>query len=127
MPGRSETCQVRTMLSLPPSIRVFVCTLPTDMRRSFDSLAAMVEGILKQDPFSGHLFVFRNRNRDKVKVLWWDRGGYAIHYKRLEDGVFRLPESDDGSVELDAADLALVLDGVELADAPERARFAPRR
>jgi transposase len=88
------------VLSLPPSIRVFVCTLPTDMRRSFDSLAAMAEGMLRQDPFSGHLFMFRNRNRDKIKVLWRDRGGYAIYYKRLEDGVFRLPESDDGSVEL---------------------------
>lgn len=115
------------MLSLPPSIRVFVCTLPTDMRRSFDSLAAMVEGIMKQDPFSGHLFVFRNRNRDKIKVLYWDRGGYAIHYKRLEEGVFRLPEAEGDSVELDAADLALVLDGVELADAPERARYEPRK
>ncbi len=115
------------MLSLPPSVKVFVCTLPTDMRRSFDSLAAMVEGIMKQDPFSGHLFVFRNRNRDKIKVLYWDRGGYAIHYKRLEEGVFRLPEADGDSVELDAADLALILDGMELADAPERARFTPRR
>jgi transposase len=127
MPGRSETWKVRTMLSLPPSIRVFVCTLPTDMRRSFDSLAAMVEGVMEQDPFSGHLFVFRNRNRDKIKVLYWDRGGYAIHYKRLEDGVFRLPEADGDCIELDAADLALVLDGMELADAPERARFEPRK
>jgi transposase len=115
------------MLSLPPSIRVFVCTRPTDMRRSFDSLAAMASDILKQDPFSGHLFVFRNRNRDKIKVLYWDRGGYAIHYKRLEEGAFHLPEAEGDSVELDAADLAVVLDGAELADMPERARFAPRR
>jgi transposase len=112
------------VLSLPPSIRVFVCAVPTDMRRSFDSLAAMVEGIMKRDPFSGHLFVFRNRGGDKIKVLYWDRGGYAIHYKRLEEGLFRLPETRGETVEIDAADLALVLDGVELGDMPERARFA---
>ena len=105
------------MLTWPPTVRIFVSTQPTDMRRSFDSLATMVEGLMKQDPFSGHLFVFRNRNGDKVKVLYWDRGGYAIHYKRLEEGVFRLPEADSDSVEIDAADLALVLDGMELADA----------
>jgi transposase len=79
---------------------------------------------MKQDPFSGHLFVFRNRGGDKIKVLYWDRGGYAIHYKRLEEGLFRLPETGGETVEIDAADLALVLDGVELGDMPERARFA---
>jgi transposase len=115
------------VLSLPPSVRVFVCTLPTDMRRSFDGLAAMATDVIKGDPFSGHLFVFRNRNRDKMKVLFWDRGGFCLWYKRLEEGTFTLPEADGDSVEIDAADLALVLDGAELAYAPPRARFAPRR
>ena len=115
------------MLSLPPSIRVFLCTQPTDMRRSFDGLAAITEEVLRKNPFSGHLFVFRNRREDRVKVLWWDRGGYAIYYKRLEEGTFRIPDSDGGPLEIDAADLSLILDGLELDDVPDRARFTPRR
>src|SRR5262245_48816436 len=79
------------MLSLPPAVRIFVCTAPTDMRKSFDSLAALAQTVVGEDPLSGHLFLFRNRQRDRVKLLWWDRDGLAIWYKRLEAGVFDLP------------------------------------
>jgi len=103
------------MLSLPLSIRVYVCMQPTDMRRSFDGLSAMTEHLLRQNPFSGHLFVFVNRRGDRLKILWWDRGGYVIYYRRLEEGTFQLPLSDGDAVEIDASELAMILDGVDLA------------
>lgn len=79
------------MLSLTGGIRVFVCTQPADMRRSFDGLCGMVENIVQQDPLSGFLFVFRNRNRDRLKILFWDTDGFVIWYKRLEEGTWQLP------------------------------------
>ena len=114
------------MFSLPQSVRVYVCTQSTDMRRSFDGLAAMAEHVLRQDPFSGHLFVFVNRRGDRLKVLWWDRGGYVIYYRRLEEGTFQLPATDDDSVEIDATQLAMILDGVDLA-AERLPRYTPTR
>ena len=101
------------MLTLPPSVRMFVCTQPTDMRRGFDGLSTMVEQVLKQDPFSGHLFVFRNRRKDRIKVLYWDRDGYALWYKRLEKGVVCFPDGLADGAELRASDLALLLDGID--------------
>ena len=80
------------MLNLPGSVRVFLCMLPADMRWPFDSLARLVKDLLAEDPLSGHLFVFRNRRGDRVKILYWDRDGYAIWYKRLEQGIFRFPK-----------------------------------
>jgi len=116
------------MLTWPPSVRVFLSRAPTDMRRSFDTLAAMVREVLKQDPLSGHLFVFLNRPRDRVKILFWDRSGYALWYKRLEQGVFRLPESRDASdVEIDATELALILEGIDLSKAERGKRYSLRR
>jgi transposase len=115
------------MLNLPPSVRIFLSTQPADMRRSFDGLAAMVEGVLRADPWSGHLFVFRNKRGDRVKILWWDRSGYALWYKRLEQGVFCFPSSNASSVEVEAAELALLLEGIDLAGAKRRSRFVPRR
>jgi len=114
------------MLSLPPSVRIFICTEAADMRRSFDGLAAMAKQIIGRSPFTGHLFVFRNRKKDRVKILWWDRAGFCIWYKRLEKGVFRFPEGDGQSVEVEAADLALLLEGIDLAGANRRKRFEPR-
>lgn len=111
------------MLSLPPSVRVFLCLLPGDMRWSFDSLARLVESVLAEDPLSGHLFVFRNRRGDRVKILYWDRDGYALWYKRLEKGVFRFPAHDADSLEVSAADLALVLEGIDVTRVKRQKRF----
>jgi len=79
------------VLSISRTTRVFLATAPTDMRKGFDGLFALVENVIREDPFSGHLFVFRNRKRDRLKVLWWDRDGLAIFYKRLESGSYQFP------------------------------------
>lgn len=112
------------MLTLPPSTRVYVATAPTDMRRSFDGLMGLVRDFLGGDPLSGHLFAFRNRAGDRLKVLWWDRDGLAIFYKRLEEGTFAFPAAtgDAPQVEMTAADLQLVLQGID----PTRVKRARR-
>ena len=110
------------MLSLPPSVRVFVCTTPTDMRKSFDGLCALVESALKQDPFSGHLFVFLGRRRDKMKILYWDRVGFSLLYRRLEEGTFRMPERG----EIGSRELLMMLEGLDVAEVRER-RWYQRR
>jgi len=102
------------MLSLPPSVRIFLCTQPTDMRHSFDGLAALTREVLKQDILSGHLFVIFNGRRDRTKILYWDRSGLALWAKRLERGVFTLPMAHEPSVVLSAAELALILEGLDL-------------
>src|SRR5262249_58206172 len=79
---------VGRMLSLPPAVRIFLCTQPTDMRKSFDTLAALVRDVLAGDPLSGHLFVFRNKLGDRLKLLFCDSDAYAIHSKRPDDGRF---------------------------------------
>ncbi len=115
---------------LPSSVRVFVCLTPADMRRSLDGLAALTREILHEDPLSGHLFVYFNRRRDRVKVLLWDRSGLALYYKRLEKGTFRLSAfegSGSQRAEIDPAELALILEGIELANAKRRPRFSLNR
>ena len=112
------------MLILPPSVRIYLCTVPADMRRSFDGLATMTEEILQRNPLSGHLFVFRNRRGDRVKILYWDRSGYCLWYKRLEKGTFHFPSSPGEAVEVGMADLALILEGIDLRGARRRKRFA---
>jgi transposase len=112
------------MLTLPPSTRVFVATQPADMRRSFDGLMALVRDFLGEDPLSGHLFVFRNKAGDRLKVLWWDRDGLAIFYKRLEEGSFSFPKSRDAArLEMSAADLQLVLQGIDPAKVSRAKRY----
>lgn len=115
------------MLTLPPSTRVFVATQPADMRRGFDGLLALVRDFLgHDDPFAGHLFVFRNKRGDRLKVIWWDRDGLAIFYKRLEDGCFTLPAAADDSrqIEMTAADLQLILQGIDPAKVPRAKRYS---
>ena len=111
------------MLSLPPSVRVFVATMPVDMRRGFDTLAQMARTVFDQDPLSGHLFVFWSRRRDRVKILHWDRDGLALWYKRLEEGSFRFREDASGGMELSVPDLMLVLDGVDLSTVKRSRRY----
>lgn len=109
---------------LSPAVKIFLCTQPADMRRSFDKLAEMTRTVLAQDPLSGHLFVFFNRPRDRVKILFWDRSGFCLYYKRLEEGYFRPLESRR---EINAAELTLILEGLELADAKRQKRFSLSR
>ena len=105
------------MLSFPAAIKVYLCTVPCDMRRSFDGLSMMAEHVIHCDPFSGHLLVFCNRRTDRLKILYWDRDGWAVWYKRLEMGVFKLPRVEQGarSVELRASELAMILDGIDVS------------
>jgi transposase len=112
------------MLSLPLPVRIFLCTQPADMRRSFDGLAQLVREFLGADPLSGHLFVFRSRRGDRLKLLYWDTDGLAIWYKRLEKGTFRFPAADAGhGVEIRAADLTMLLDGVDLGSVQRQQRY----
>ena len=111
------------MLSLPPSVRVFVARAPVDMRRSIDGLAAAVIDVVDEDPQSGHFFVFFNRRRTHVKCLVWDRSGYWVHYKRLEHGRFRVFDrvgEKDGAFQLQAHELFLVLEGIDLRGSRRR-------
>ena len=113
------------MLSIPPSVRIFLAVEPADMRKSFDGLSALVEGVIQASPYCGHLFVFRNRRGDRMKILMWDRSGFWIFYKRLEKGSFRFPSGPEASVEVEAADLMLLLEGIELAGVRRRPRWTP--
>jgi transposase len=113
------------MLSLPLPVRIFLCTQPADMRKSFDGLAQMVREFLDTDPLSGHLFVFRSKRGDRLKLLYWDTDGLAIWYKRLEEGTFRFPvaSADGHGIEIRAADLTMLLDGVDLESVKRRKRY----
>jgi transposase len=113
------------MLSLASTLRIFLATAPADLRKGFDGLSQLVRELIDQDPLSGHLFVFRNRRRDRVKILYWDRDGFALWYKRLEKGTFRFPEAKDGRVEVTPAEMAAVLEGIDLTRARRLPRFAP--
>ena len=121
------------MLSLPSlgdldqglRVRVFLCTSPTDMRKGFDTLAVLVREGLGYDPMSGHLFLFVGRRKDRLKILYWDRDGWALWYKRLEQGTFRMPvaKPDTASIELKASELAMLLEGIDLRSIKRRKRF----
>jgi transposase len=115
------------MLAFPPTVQMYLCVVPIDMRRSFDGLAEMVRKYLGQDPMSGHLFVFRNKEEAKVKILYWDRDGYAIWYKRLERGTFRIPAGVDAAVEIDATAFAMLMHGVDAKEVRKQKRYIPAR
>lgn len=106
-------------------VRVFLCTSRTDMRKGFDTLAVLVRDGLGYDPLSGHLFLFVGRRRDRLKILYWDGDGYALWYKRLEKGTFRMPvaKPDAASIELKASELAMLLEGIDLGSIKRRKRF----
>ena len=115
------------MLGLPPSVRIYFATEPTDMRKGIDGLRALVEGTLRHDPYDGHLFVFVGKSRDKLKILFWDRNGFVLYMKRLEKGRFQLPTIDARrkQVDMDPAQLAMLLDGIDL-NARRLGRWNPR-
>lgn len=101
------------MIVIPPSMRVYLAMGLTDMRKGFDGLSILAQETLKQDPFSGHLFVFRGKRGDLVKVLYWDGQGFCLFAKRLEKGRFVWPVTKEGSVTLTAAQLSMLLEGID--------------
>jgi transposase len=114
------------MIILPHSLRVFLHAPATDLRKGFDALSGLVSTAFGQDPTSGHLFLFVNRRRDRIKILYWDRDGLAIWYKRLETpGTFQLPVvgRETVSVEMTATQLSLMLSGIDLGTARQRKRY----
>ncbi|NVB39582.1 IS66 family insertion sequence element accessory protein TnpB [Pseudenhygromyxa sp. WMMC2535] len=118
------------MLSLPPTVRIFVALEPVDLRKGFDGLANVARTVLAENPLSGHLFVFLNRRGNRAKILFWDRSGWCIYYKRLERGRFRLrrrSELGEGKVELEAAELLLILEGIDLEGARRQPRWQAKK
>ena len=109
------------MLSLALPGRVFVCVTPTDMRKSFDGLSAVVRDHLDQDPLAGDLFVFRNKRGDRLKLLYWDEDGLAVWARRLEEGTFQFPAGP--AAEVKATELALILGGIDLPSIKRRKRY----
>jgi transposase len=115
------------MLSLPSAVRIFVSREPADMRKGFDSLAQLVRSYLGGDPLSGHLFVFRSKRGDRLKVLYWDRDGLVLWYKRLEIGSFPIPtlgtDVGEHGLEIRAGDFALLLEGIDRSSAKRSKRY----
>ena len=113
------------MIHLPASVRVYLCLTPCDMRKSFDSLQTLVREHLELDVFTGHLFVFASRHRDRLKILYWDRDGLAGWSKRLEEGTYAMRFSDSGEVrrEITAQELGALLSGIDLSQARRRKRY----
>lgn len=104
--------------------KIFLCRDPIDMRKSYDTLSSLVSSRLEEDPLSGSLFVFLNRPRDRIKVLYFERGGYCIWMKRLEAGSFPLPQGEGGKQKIDSVMLAMLLEGLKIV---KMKRFSPNR
>ncbi len=114
------------MLALPAAVRIYVAAESVDLRRGFDGLAAAARSVMGADPLSGHIFVFLNRRRNRIKLLLWDRTGYLLVYKRLERGTFTLatqPRLGPRHVEIDAGELSLLLEGLDLRGARRGTRW----
>ena len=107
------------MIAIPTGMRIYLAMGPTDMRKGFDGLSMLAQEVLKQEPFSGHLFVFRGKRGDLVKVLYWDGQGFCLFAKRLEKGRFVWPITKEGSVTLTPAQLSMLLEGIDWR-APQR-------
>ena len=114
------------MMHLPASVRVYLCLTPCDMRKSFDGLHALVREHLELDAFAGHLFVFASRQRDRLKILYWDRDGFAVWSKRLEEGTYAMPvaaTATEHRQEITAQELGALLSGIDLQQATRRKRY----
>jgi transposase len=113
------------MIHLPASVRVYLCLTPCDMRRSFDGLHALVRDRLQLDAFAGHLYLFANKRRDRLKILYWDRDGFAIWAKRLETGSYIVPSGEPSSTrfEITVEELGALLSGIDLSTATRRKRY----
>jgi transposase len=113
------------MLTLPTNTSIYLCVGPVDLRKSFDGLSGLVESVFQRNLLDGHLFLFLNKRRDRLKALWWERDGLTIWYRRLERGTFEIPPVAEGAAHLtlDATDLAMLLGGVPMTSA-RRKRFA---
>jgi len=113
------------MLTLPSAVRIFVYTAPTDMRCGFARLSMYAEAIMGQDPFSGHLFVFFNRRGDRCKIIFWDRSGFCLWYKHLQQGTFQRIDNPAQStvLEIDFVRLSLILEGIDLYGTKRRKRY----
>ena len=112
--------------ALAAPLRIYLCLEPTDMRKSFDGLAALVQQVLEHDPFSGAWFIFRNRRGDRLKALWWDGSGYCVLYKRLEHGTFPVPRLSEGTLRLEPSELALLLEGCDWRRLERRTHSMPQ-
>lgn len=127
----SVGAQQRLVLTLPASVRIYIAVEPVNLRRGHDGLSAIVQGQWGMDLFDGHLFVFFGRRRDRCKILFWDRGGLVLYYKRLERGRFRAPRvsADGRSVQVDATELTMLLDGIDVRGVrrPERWQPEPKK
>ena len=113
------------MIQLPAAVRVYLCLSPCDMRRGFDGLHALVRDHLQLDPFTGHLYLFANKRRDRLKILYWNRDGFAIWAKRLEAGTYAIPSGEPGSrrIEITPEELSALLSGIDLSTATRRKRY----
>ena len=110
-------------------IRIWLATEPADMRCGFDRLAELAQSVTDQNPLDGNLFLFRGRGGDRLKILYWDKDGWALWYKRLEEGVFKLPRIEPGqsSIELRASELAMMLDGIDLKSVRRVKRYTRKK
>jgi len=116
------------VLTLPSTVRIYLAAEPVDLRKGFDGLSAATRYILKKSPLSGHLFVFYNRRRNRLKVLLWQASGFLIIYKRLERGCFQVPSTPrlgQPHVEMESAELLLMIEGIDLRGAKKRKRWSP--
>lgn len=114
------------MIHLPASVRVYLCLSACDMRKSFDGLHVLARDYLELDAFAGHLFVFASRRRDRLKIFYWDRDGFAIWSKRLEEGTYAVPladSADEHRREITVQELAALLSGIDLSTARRRKRY----